>query len=185
LQTVGQKDAKYIDDMLSFAKDTWFEPAGVIFDKYHSIDHRVNKVEATQLPRNASAILLHGGYLNNLRNFLLEYEMVDAIKESRANVIMGASAGGMNMGANFVDDHVEPFVLHEGLGLDNMAFIPHSKKSVEELMADEETQEYLKYMPSNLDVYAGCEESILRIESDNIAVVGDVFLISNGKIQKL
>ena len=90
--------------MLYFTKNTWFEPAGVIFDKYHSVYHRVNKVEAIKLLRNASAILLHGGHPNNFRKFLLEYEMVDDIKESCANVIMGASEGGMNTGSNFVDD---------------------------------------------------------------------------------
>ena len=55
--------------MVAFAKDTWFEPANIVFDKYHSVDCRTKKEEAQELLKNASAILLHGRYADQLNFF--------------------------------------------------------------------------------------------------------------------
>ena len=182
--STAPKDDEYNDGMMATTKDVWFEPAGVVFENYHSIDYRVGKEEAQALIKDASAILLHGGFPVGLKNFLAEYEMADFIRQSRANVLMGASAGGMNMGTHFVDRR-ELDVLYDGMGFDNLAFFAHAHETVEEIQADEATQARLATLPKDLDVYVGCEESTLRVKGDDIMVIGDVFKISGGKITKI
>ncbi|MCL2234951.1 MAG: Type 1 glutamine amidotransferase-like domain-containing protein [Defluviitaleaceae bacterium] len=170
-------DAPGSDSIMAFVKDVWFEPAGVVFQEYHSIDYRVNKNEAADLIKNASAILLHGGKEIGLREFIEEYGLQEAIGQSSAPVIMGGSAGGMNMGAKFTYNDYDK--VYDGLALDNLMFTPHA--------VEKELENETKFitLSNDLDVYAGCEESALRIEGDDITVIGDVFKISKGKIIKI
>ena len=183
-------DYKDNDSLSSWVKESWFESAGVVFDHYHSIDYRMKKEEAQKRLKNASAILLHGGYPVSLKNFLAEYEMFEAIKSSEAAVIMGASAGGMNLGVKFAyenegdNNHSEGLRLYDGLGLDDFAFTPHVARCVEALKQNERIQELIP-LSQNIAVYAGCEESTIRVKSGKIEVMGDVFLIVNGEVQKV
>ncbi|MCL2397390.1 MAG: Type 1 glutamine amidotransferase-like domain-containing protein [Defluviitaleaceae bacterium] len=189
--STAPSDAKYSDDALNLTRDIWFEPAGLVFEQYHSIDYRIRKEDAQSLLRNASAVLLHGGYADLLKGFLAEYEMVDAIMESTAAVVMGASAGGMNMGAKFAygkwidDSSREPAKIYDGIGFDNFAFRAHSERTVEGLKANDLVKAELIPMSHDLDVYAVCEESTLRVKDGKLDVFGDVFLISGGKIEKM
>ena len=189
--TTAPSDYKYTDEMVAFTRDTWFEPANVIFDNYHSIDYRVKKEEAHELLKNASAVLLHGGYPDQLKNFLEEYELLEAIVESNAAVVMGASAGGMNMCAKFVygkyidDNHREPGKLYDGLGLDHFALQSHAVCDIETLAQNEHTKNHLIPLSESIDVYVACEESTIRIKNSEFEVMGDVYLISKSKIQKV
>ena len=175
------------DRLSKWVKESWFDFAGVVFDEYHWIDYRLNKEEAGALLRNASAILLHGGYPHYLKDFLAEYGMVEAIKESKASVVMGASAGAMNLSTNFAygkridDHHREPTELYDGLGLDDFAFISHATKHAEELACEEEVQ----ILSQKLVVYAGCEESTIRVRNGKVGILGDVYLITNDGIGKM
>ena len=179
------------DEMVCFTKNTWFEPAGLIFDKYHSIDYRINKEGAKELLRNASAILLHGGHPDSLKDFLAEYELAEAIRESSAAVVMGASAGGMNMSAKFVygkridDDNSESCKIYDGLGFNNFALVSHALCDIETLAENENTRNNLLPLSQSIDVYVACEESTIRIKDGRFEVMGDVYLISKSKIQKV
>jgi len=184
-------EQKINDEWLDFTKNEWFEAAGVEFDDYYSIDYRITKEEAHKLLINASAILLHGGYCDKLHAFIKEYEIADAVKLSSATVIMGASAGGMNMCAKFAygkyidDNNREPATAFEGLGLDNFALQSHAVCTVETLAQQEHTKNYLMPLSEELDVYVACTESTIRIKNGNLEIMGDVYLISNSAIRKL
>ncbi|MCL2375786.1 MAG: Type 1 glutamine amidotransferase-like domain-containing protein [Defluviitaleaceae bacterium] len=179
------------DEWLDFTKNKWFEAAGVVFENYHSIDYRVSKEEAHKLLTNASAILLHGGYCDRLHAFIKEYEISDVIKQSRATVIMGASAGGMNMCAKFAygkyidDNNREPAEIFNGLGLDNFALQSHAVCTLETLAQQAHTKNYLIPLSEEIDVYVACEESTMRVKDGQLEVMGDVYLISKSKIQKV
>jgi len=182
-------DYKDNDSMSDWVKESWFDFAGVVFDEYYTVDYRMKKEEAQALLRNASAIFLHGGYPDSLKDFLAEYEMSEAIKESAAAVVMGASAGGMNLSAGFAyerkdDDDSGECELYDGLGFDDFAFTPHATKNVEELKQNERIQK-LMLLSQKMDVYAGCEESTIRVKDGKIEVIGDVFLVTDGKVQKV
>jgi len=181
---------EYNESFSKWVKESWFDFAGVIFDEYYSIDYRLKKEEAQALLRNASAILLHGGRPDYLKDFLAEYGMVEAIKESKATVVMGASAGAMNLSANFAygkridDNHRESYELYDGLGFNNFAFVSHASKNAEELACGEEIQ-VLMPLSQKIAVYASCEESTIRVKDGRIGILGDVYLITNGEIQKM
>lgn len=179
-------DFEYTDKMVAFAKDTWFEPAGIVFSKYFSIDRRTEKALAHELLQNASAILLHGGNPVLLNKFLHDYELPEAIKNSNASVIMGASAGGMNMGVKWVNRRAEVPEVCDGLGLDDFAVNSHVIfENAEALSSDEYTANHLMPLSDELDVYVACEESTIRIKNGKLDSMGYVYLISNSKIQKL
>ena len=189
--TTAPSDYKHTDEMNAFTKDTWFEPAGMVFDNYHSIDYRIKKEGAHELLKNASAILLHGGYADQLKFFLEEYEMATAIKESNAVVVMGASAGGMNMCAKFVsskyiDDNTRgPGTLYNGLGLDNFALQSHAVCTIETLAKQNHTINHLIPLSQDINVYVACEESTIRTKNGILEVMGDVYLISKSQIEKV
>jgi len=180
------------DQMSKWVRESWFDFAGVTFNDYHVIDDRVTKDEAQTLLRNASAIFLHGGYPDRLNCFLEEYELSEAVKVSKATVVMGASAGGMNMCAKFIygkyidDEHREPGRLYNGLGLDDFALQSHAPLGdVESVAQNEHARKYLIPLSESIDVYVACEESTIRIKNDKLDVLGEVYLIANGEIQKM
>ena len=189
--TTTPSDYKATDEMTALTKDTWFEPAGVVFDNYHSIDYRIKKEEAHELLKNASAILLHGGYPDQLKKFLEEYELLEATTRSNATVVMGASAGGMNMCAKFAygkylgDNRREPAEIYDGLGLDDFALQSHAVCDIKTLAEDEHAKNYLIPLSESIDVYVACEESTIRIKNDLFEVMGNVYLISKSEIQKV
>lgn len=189
--TTAPADNEYTDGMLLFAKDTWFEPAGIFFEEYHSIDYRTGKEKAHELLKNVSAILLHGGYTAQLKDFIAEYEMADAIKRSNASVIMGASAGGMNMCAKFahgeyVDENTrKPATVYEGLGLDSFALQSHAAGTLETITVSDHTKNYLIPLSQEIDVYIACTESTIRMENNKRDIMGDVYLITKGEITQI
>ena len=185
------QDFAHNDETMNFTKHTWFEPAGVSFDNYHSIDHRINKEDAQQLLRDASAILFHGGSSDGLHAFISQYELEEAARESRASVIMGASAGGMNMAKRFAhgkwidDNNREPASIFEGMGFNNFALQSHAVCTLESLAEQAHTKNYLMPLSNELDVYVACTESTIRILGENMEFYGDVYKISNQEITKM
>lgn len=75
---------------------TWFDQADIFFDEYHLIDSNLQKEAAQRLIQEASVIFLCGGYPQYQMRLLKEYALVDLIEKSKA-LVMGTSAGGMNM----------------------------------------------------------------------------------------
>ena len=185
-------DHKNNDQLSKWVKESWFDFAGVAFDDYHVIDDRVTKEEAQVLLRDASAILLHGGYADQLKYFLEEYEMGEAIKASKATVVMGASAGGMNMCAKFVhgkyidDNRREPGKLYDGLGLDHFALQSHAPLGdIETVAQNEHAKNYLIPLSESINVYVACEESTIRIKNGKFEVMGEVYSIAGGEIKRV
>jgi len=171
---------EYNDKFSKGVKESWFDFAGIHFEKYHCIDYRMTKGIAQELLRNASAILLHGGLPDSLKHFVEDYEMSKAIEESNATVVMGASAGGMNLSAKFAYKNE----IYDGLCFDIFAFMPHAASSIEELKENDEIQALIP-VSKEIPIYAGCEESVIRVKNGNIEILGDVYLVNNGEINKM
>lgn len=177
----------YVDSIIA----EWLNPVDLTFDEYYLIDYRITKERAHELLRNASAIFLQGGNPSSLNLFLAEYELPVAIKESNADVIMGASAGMMNMGMHWVSDkYMEKHsngkfkagTIYDGLGLDNVAVrVRYNPNDVEANPLEEE----LLALSHKMDVYAACNGSVIRSKNGKLQFWGDVYLISNSKIKKM
>ncbi|MFD1206296.1 MULTISPECIES: Type 1 glutamine amidotransferase-like domain-containing protein [Sporosarcina] len=164
---------------------SWLDQAGITFDEYHLINYRVQKEDAQTILQNASGIFLLGGSILNLNRFLKEYELSDSIKKSSA-VVMGASAGAINMSAkwlcskNFGDD-VEMSSVYDGIGLDNFSVLSHF--DLENNM--DLVQRELSPLSEEINIYASNKDCAVRVKGDKIDILGNVYLISNSKIQKL
>lgn len=163
---------------------TWLNQANLIFDEYHFIDHRMQKEDARHFVQNASVIFLCGGDPGWQNDFLAEYALSDVIKNSKA-VIMGASAGALNMAAKWLcsqnaGHEDETSTIYDGLGLDPFAYESHSKRDYATFV-----QGYLFPLSEAIDVYAAEQESAMRVKDGTIDLMGPVYLISRSKIQNL
>ena len=154
---------------------TWFNQANIYFDKYDLIDHHTQKEAAQQLIQNASVIFLCGGYPQHQKRLLMEYELLDFIKKSNA-IVMGTSAGGMNMSASYVDEGA----IYEGIALNKFSFEAHFDHGNTELIEERFP------LSDKIDVYvAADQDGALRVKESDMDIIGNVYLISQSKIQKL
>ena len=183
-------DHSFNAEQLSIAKNEWFTPAGITFDEYYLVDYSLTKEVAHKTLKSASAIFLLGGKAALQKAFLDEYELSTAIKESDASVIMGVSAGAMNMSANWISSkYISPdsaryttgkSKIYDGLGLDNFALEAHLDPDNVDLIQND-----LYPLSQKLDVYAACYDSVIRVKNDKMNFFGDVYLVSNSKINKV
>ncbi|QPA56946.1 Type 1 glutamine amidotransferase-like domain-containing protein [Lysinibacillus sphaericus] len=164
---------------------SWLDQAGILFDDYHLINYHVKKEDAQTFIRNASAIFLLGGDTLKQNEFLLDYELSDLIKKSTA-VVMGASAGAINMSAKWLCSKnfgypVEKSSLYDGIGLDNFSVLSHfDLENNIELVQNE-----LSPLSEELNIYASNKDCAVRVKGDSIDILGNVYVISQSKIKKL
>jgi len=183
-------DHSFNYDQFDIATNQWLSPAGLKFEEYAIIDYRTTKEDAHEVIKNACAIFLLGGKAAIQRLFLGEYDIFTAINKSNVSVIMGVSAGAMNMSANWVSSKYLSIDsarytagtsnVTDGLGLDNFAFEAHIDINNSNLFEND-----LFPLSQTIDVYAGCYESVIRVKNGKKEFFGDVYLISNSKIQKM
>ncbi|MGD6831265.1 Type 1 glutamine amidotransferase-like domain-containing protein [Sutcliffiella halmapala] len=164
---------------------SWLDRAGIVFDEYHLLNFRLQKEDAQTLIRNASAIFLLGGNTLKQNDFLREYGLSDLIKKSTA-IVIGASAGAINMSAKWICSKklgykVEKSTTYNGIGLDDFAVLSHF--DLENNMA--QVQSELSHLSKEMDIYASNKDCAVRVRGDKIDILGDVYLISKSRIQKL
>lgn len=174
-----------IDEEDGAAERSWLEQAGIVFDEYHVIYYRVRKEEAQTIIQNASVIFLLGGNTVKQNDFLKEYELSDSIKRGSA-VVMGASAGAINMSAKWLCSEnfgykVEKSTVYDGIGLDNFSVLSHFNLENNIEMVQSE----LSLLSEKMNIYASNKDCAVRVKGDKIDILGNVFLITHSKIQKL
>ena len=163
------------DTIDSAFERTWFNQANIFFDEYHLIDHRTQKEDSQRLIQNASVVFLCGGNPGHQKQLLREYELSDLIKKSNA-VVMGTSAGGMNMS----DEYVNKCTVYEGMALNHFSFEAHFDHDNTVLIEE-------RYpLSEKMDIYmAADKDGAVRVKDSKIDIIGNVYLISHSKIQKL
>ena len=164
---------------------SWLDQAGIMFDEYHLINYRVQKEDARILIQNASVIFLLGGNTLEQNGFLMEYELSDLIKKSRA-VVMGASAGAINMSAKWLCSKnfgykVEISSVYDGIGLDSFSVLSHFDLENNIALVQDE----LAPLSEEMNIYASNKDCAVRVKGDKIDIIGNVYLISHSNIQKL
>ncbi|MCA0985683.1 Type 1 glutamine amidotransferase-like domain-containing protein [Guptibacillus algicola] len=180
---ISSNPSIYEDD--GATERSWLEHAGIAFDDYHLINYRVPKEEAQTKIENASVIFLLGGNILEQNGFLMEYELSGYIKESSA-VVMGASAGAINMSAKWLcsknlGNKGELSSVYEGIGLDDFSVLSHF--DLENNMAI--VQSELSPLSEEINIYASNKDCAVRVKGGRIDIFGTVFLISDSKMRKL
>ncbi|WP_080844030.1 Type 1 glutamine amidotransferase-like domain-containing protein [Cytobacillus gottheilii] len=183
LAMISSNPSIYEDD--GATERTWLDQVGVMFDEYHLINYRLQKEDAQTIIQNASVIFLLGGNIFNQNRFLVEYKLSDSIKKSSA-VVMGASAGAINMSAKWLSsknfgDEVETSTVYDGIGLDDFSVLSHFDLENNIALVQSE----LSPLSKEINIYASNKDCAIRVKGDKIDVIGDVYLISNSKIQKM
>ncbi|MDN4608133.1 Type 1 glutamine amidotransferase-like domain-containing protein [Sporosarcina highlanderae] len=183
LAMISSNPSIYEDD--GATERLWLDHANIMFDEYHLINYRVQKEDAQTIIQNASVIFLLGGNALEQNGFLVEYELSDSVKKSNA-IVMGASAGAINMSAKWLCSkkfgfNVEESSVYNGIGLDNFSVLSHFdlENNIEMVQSE------LSPLSEEIDIYVSNKDCAVRVKEDKIDVLGDVFLISNSKIQKL
>lgn len=153
----------------------WFNQADIFFDEYHLIDYHMKKEDAQRLIREASVIFLCGGYPQYQKCLLTEYELSDLIKKSTA-VVMGTSAGGMNMS----DEYFDEGNFYKGMALDDFSFEAHFDYENTALIEERFS------LSEKMDIYVAADRNgAVRVKESKIDVLGNTYLISNSNIRKL
>ncbi|MFJ5766824.1 Type 1 glutamine amidotransferase-like domain-containing protein [Lysinibacillus sp. NPDC093210] len=167
------------------AERSWLDQAGILFDEYHLINYDVHKEDAQTIIQNASVIFLLGGDTLKQNGFLMDYELSALIKESRA-VVMGASAGAINMSAKWLCSKnfgykVEKSSFYDGIGLGDFSVLSHfDLENNIELIQDE-----LSPFSEEMNIYASNKECAIRVKGDKIDILGNIYLVAHSQIQKL
>ncbi len=164
---------------------SWLDQAGIMFDEYHLINYCLQKEDAQTLIQNASVIFLLGGDTVKQNGFLMEYELSDSIKESKA-VVMGASAGAINMSAKWLCSKnfgykVERSSFYDGIGLADFSVLSHFDLENNIALLQNE----LSLFSKEINIYASNKDCAVRVKGEKIDILGNVYLISHLQIQKL
>jgi len=189
---IGSDPANHVFnyDQCDIAAGRWLGPAGIEFEEYAIIDYRTTKEDAHEVIKNASAIFLLGGKAAVQRAFLDEYDLMTALNQSNASVIMGVSAGAMNMSAKWVTSKyissgsarytAGKSKTTDGLGLDNFVMEAHIDINNTKLFEND-----LFPISQTMPVYAMCYESVIRVKNGKMEFFGDIYLVSNSEIKKI
>ena len=99
-----------------------FAEYGMAFERYCVIDRRMEAPQAVEAIREASCIFLMGGFPRLQRQLLRDLGLDAEIQASDA-VVLGVSAGAINMAARSLDTKESP-VPYPGLGLADVTVKP-------------------------------------------------------------
>lgn len=173
------------DEEVGTTERWWLHQANIMFEEYHLIDYSVHKEVAQKLIQNASVIFLLGGNTIEQNGILVKYELSDLIKKSNA-VVMGTSAGAINMSAKWVCSKYTGYEgeissIYHGIGLDDFSILSHYdiENNIEKI------KDELAPLSEEMKVYASNKDCAVRLKGDKIDILGNVYLIYKSKIQKL
>ncbi len=141
------------------------------------IDQRTKAEDAAKLIRGASCIFLMGGNATLQYQLMHDKGIMDEIRLSHA-VILGVSAGAMNMGGPTVDIY-ESLVPYEGLGLANVTVKAHYP------LADEKLLRAAEQVSMELPVCLMTDESAIFVTEKTIYSIGDIYWMCQGGIVPL
>ncbi|MDO5326998.1 MAG: Type 1 glutamine amidotransferase-like domain-containing protein [Clostridia bacterium] len=153
-----------------------FVERGMAFARHHVIDRRTGAADAVRLVREADCVFLMGGDVTKQMALIRDLGLVSELRVSRA-MILGVSAGAMNMG-RYVADVWETKALCEGISLTDMIMKGHYAKDAWFIPV-------LKEMSVTRPIVAMEDESAIFIQCDAIRCLGNIHWIDKGRITML
>ena len=153
-----------------------FAERNMAFTNHYVIDHRTTTDEAMNLIRDASCIFLMGGNATLQIQLIRDKGLLDAIRQSKT-VILGVSAGAMNMGKHTVDIY-ESLTPYDGLGFADITVKAHYP-------LEEELLQKVKQVSMELPVCLMENESAIFVKQDRFIQIGRIHLMVKGEIHPL
>ncbi len=153
-----------------------FAERNMPFAKHCVIDHRTKADDAVKMIREASCIFLMGGNATLQFKLMCDKGIIHELRQSTA-VILGVSAGAMNMGRPAVDIY-ESITPYEGLGFANITIKAHYPIEGELLQS-------LKQVSMNLPVCLMTDESAIFVSNETVVKIGQIYWMVNGEIVPL
>ena len=169
-----EKTDQYFEEVLGL-----FQNIGIDFEKSYVVDGRMEKEVAKDAVRAADVVWLSGGDTPTQYQYLLQYELVDILRE-HSGVIIGMSAGSINLTKMAIctlacgHDKQE---MYEGIGCVEFSVEPHFNvnKVSKELL--ELSKQYI--------IYGLCDESLILCEGKTRIFLGEVYQIIDGTVKRI
>lgn len=153
-----------------------FAEKNMPFAKHCVIDNRTKLDDAVNLIREASCIFLMGGNATLQFKLICDKGILNEIRQSSA-VILGVSAGAMNMGRPTVDIY-ESFTPYEGLGFANVTIKAHYP-------FEDDLLQSLKQISMELPICLMTDESAIFIKNKTVTKIGQIYQMMKGDINPL
>ena len=153
-----------------------FAERGIGFAAHHVIDGRTAAAEAAELVRAADCVFLMGGDPVEQMQLIRDLDLVSPLRESRA-VILGVSAGAMNMGRQVAEIWASKG-FYDGLGLADITIKSHYTPG-------EWFVPLLKELSMTHPIVAMEDESAIFIKQDDKRVLGRMFRFDQGEIREV
>ena len=147
---------------------------GMDFSQYYLIDKRTEASRAVGLIREASCIFLMGGYPRLQLQLIRDTGMDAAIRASSA-VVLGVSAGAINMARRSLDTKESP-VPYEGLGLADITVKPHFEPGNQQVLST------LLGISAELPICAMEDNSAIFVKDGEVSCTGNIHLVDKGRI---
>ncbi|MBR2604389.1 MAG: Type 1 glutamine amidotransferase-like domain-containing protein [Clostridia bacterium] len=151
-----------------------FAERGMGFASHFVIDRRTSPTEAAELVRAAGCVFLMGGDPVLQMALIRDLGLVSPLRESRA-VILGVSAGSMNMGKQ-VAEIWDSKSFYEGLGLADITIKSHYAEG-------DWFVPLLKELSRTHPIVAMEDESAIFINEDGKRALGRMWLLDGGEIR--
>ena len=152
-----------------------FVEYGIGFDRFCVVDDRMEPADAQKWAREADCFfLMGGGACAGQMRLMRDKGICDIVRDSPA-MVMGVSAGSMNMGKTTVDIW-ESLAAYEGLGFADITMIGH--------FSDEDTERLrlMKAVSMERPVCAMEDESAIFIQNGKAEIIGIIHRIDKGEI---
>ena len=151
-----------------------FAERSMAFAAHWVIDRRTTAAEAAELVRAADCVFLMGGDPMAQMGLIRDLGLVSPLRESRA-VILGVSAGSMNMGWQVAEIWGSK-AFYEGLGLADITIKSHYTEG-------EWFVPLLKELSRTHPIVAMEDESAIFLTEGGRRVLGRMFLFDRGEIR--
>ena len=152
-----------------------FEEYGIGFDRFCVVDNRTDPADAQEWAREADCFfLMGGGACAEQLQLIREKGIYDIVRDGPA-MVLGVSAGSMNMGKTTVDIW-ESLVPYEGLGFADITMIGHFSYD------DAERLRLMKEVSMERSVCAMEDESAIFIKNGKVDIIGVIHRIDKGEI---
>ena len=152
-----------------------FVEYGISFERFCVVDARMDPADAQKWAREADCFFLMGGGVCTEQMQLMREKGIYDIVRDGPGMVLGVSAGSMNMGKTTVDiwESLEPY---EGLGFADITMIGHfDYNDTERLRLETEVS-------MERPVCAMEDESAIFIRNGKVDIIGTIHKIEKGNI---